>query len=67
MFLDCLTNMVRLVSTSESSNTAESAQLFVAHVVQLHGVPESLISDRGAHFTSNFWQLVCNSSARSAV
>ena len=35
------------------------AQLFVDHVVCRHGVPEELLSDRGANFLSDLTQSVC--------
>ena len=32
------------------------AKLYVKHIVCLHGVPVSIVSDRGSVFTSRFWQ-----------
>ena len=32
------------------------AKLYVKHIVCLHGVPVSIVSDRGSIFTSQFWQ-----------
>ena len=41
-------------------NTTYSAEdypmLYLQEVVRLHGVPVSLISDRGAQFTMQFWK-----------
>ena len=35
------------------------ARLYINQIVCLHGVPESIVSDRGATFTSVFWQELC--------
>ena len=36
--------------------TYSVAKLYVKHIVCLHGVPVSIVSDRGSVFTSRFWQ-----------
>ena len=35
---------------------AKLAKLYVKHIVCLHGVPVSIVSDRGSVFSSRFWQ-----------
>ncbi|XP_049382678.1 uncharacterized protein LOC125847010 [Solanum stenotomum] len=35
----------------------EYARLYIKEIVRLHGVPISIISDRGAQFTANIWKL----------
>jgi hypothetical protein len=35
------------------------ARLFVQHVFKLHGLPESIVSDRGTQFVSEFWRCLC--------
>ena len=50
--------MVHLVSTTESLNARSFAALFVNNVVRLHGLPATLISDRGPQF-NNFWAHTC--------
>ncbi|GJP45154.1 hypothetical protein CLOM_g4567 [Closterium sp. NIES-68] len=37
--------------------TAEqTAQLFIANIIRLHGLPSAIISDQDPKFTSNFWR-----------
>jgi transposase InsO family protein len=35
---------------------AKLAELYMAQIVCLCGVPKKIMSDRGSHFTSWFWQ-----------
>ena len=32
------------------------AQLYLEHIVKLHGVPSKIVLDRGTQFTSKFWR-----------
>ena len=50
---DQLTKMAHFVPTTEKTSAEGLARLFRDHVWKLHGLPESIISDRGAQFTAN--------------
>ncbi|PTD30764.1 hypothetical protein C5N13_00680, partial [Sinorhizobium meliloti] len=37
-------------------NAEKLAKIYISEIVRLHGVPLSIISDRGTQFTSKFWK-----------
>lgn len=37
-------------------NGAKLAELYMTHIIRLHGVPKVIVSDRGPQFTSRFWE-----------
>jgi len=50
--VDRFTKMVHFVPTTEKTMAKRLARLFRDNVWQLHGLPESIISDRGPQFTA---------------
>jgi hypothetical protein len=44
----------------KTTSAPEFAQLFVSYIVKLHGLPDSIVSDRGSIFTSNFWSTLAS-------
>jgi hypothetical protein len=54
--VDKLTKMVHFIPTHTSVSAPQLAQLFFKEVVRLHGLPNSIVSDRDARFTSKFWR-----------
>jgi hypothetical protein len=32
------------------------AELYIARIMSLHGVPKTIVSDRGPQFVSRFWE-----------
>ena len=53
--VDRLTKSAHFIPVKVTYN-AEKAKLYISEVVRLHGVPLSIISDRGTQFTSEFWK-----------
>ncbi|TPX30657.1 hypothetical protein SeLEV6574_g08597, partial [Synchytrium endobioticum] len=48
--------MIHLLPTNESITAAETAKLVFNHVVCKHGVPKTIITDRGPQFKSHLWK-----------
>jgi len=51
-----LTKMHHLILYRDTYTAEQLADLFVRHVFHLHGLPESIISDRSTQFTAKFWK-----------
>jgi len=58
--VDRLTKARHIVPCRTSVDAADLADLFVKHVFRLHGLPKSIVSDRGPQFASAFWQRLCS-------
>ena len=50
-----LTKMIHVIPCLKTTNAEQFAKLVFEHVVKLHGLPDSIVSDRGSIFTSGFW------------
>lgn len=51
-----LTSLVHLIPITVNFTASDLAYSFLREVVRLHGVPESIVSDRDRLFTSVFWK-----------
>ena len=56
VIIDQLTSQVHLVPTTTTVTTKGVAWIVLKEVMRLHGIPESIVSDRDAWFTSIFWR-----------
>ena len=56
VIIDQLTSQVHLVLTMTTVTAKDVAWIVLKEVVRLHGIPESIVSDRDAQFTSIFWR-----------
>jgi hypothetical protein len=55
VILDRLTKMAHFIPCSETMKPRQLAHSFILHIVRTHGLPNSIVSDRGSLFTSKFW------------
>ncbi|KAD2805415.1 hypothetical protein E3N88_38792 [Mikania micrantha] len=56
VIVDRLTKSAHFLAIKENDKMERLARIYVREVVSRHGVPISIISDRDARFTSNFWK-----------
>ena len=56
--VDRLTKTAHFIPIKVTFSVERLAEIYVASIVRLHGVPLSIISDRDARFTSQFWRCV---------
>ena len=54
--VDRLTKFAHFLPIREKFSPQKLAELFMSHIVSLHGVPVSIVSDRDPRFTSRFWK-----------
>ena len=53
---DRLTRYAHFIPCNESASASELAWIFLDRVFRHHGMPESIVSDRGTTFVSAFWK-----------
>ena len=56
VIVDRLTKSAHFLPVRTTHSTEEYAKLYLKKIVRLHGVPVSIITNRGAQFIANFWK-----------
>ena len=56
VIVDRLTKSAHFLPVKTTYGFAQYAQLYINEIIRLHGVPISIISDRGPQFTAKFWR-----------
>lgn len=54
--VDRLSKFAHFGALASNFNASMVFELFTSMVVKLHGIPESIVSDRDKNFTSKFWR-----------
>lgn len=57
--VDQLSNMSHFVPMMGVPAAADTAHAFIEELMGLHGLPRSIVSDRGVQFPSKFWSNLC--------
>ena len=52
VIVDRLTKSAHFIAIKATFSVEKLAETYVSHIVKLHGVSKSIISDRDGHFTS---------------
>jgi hypothetical protein len=55
VIIDRLTKVAHFIPVKTVFNGRRLAELYLARIVSLHGVPKVIVSDKGSQFTSRFW------------
>jgi hypothetical protein len=56
VIVDRLTKTAHFILVHTKYDAKDYASLYIEHIVLLHGVPKTIISDRGSLFVSRFWE-----------
>ncbi|XP_070056958.1 uncharacterized protein [Nicotiana tomentosiformis] len=58
VIVDRLIKSMHFIMIMTSNISEQLDKIYIREIVSLHGVPVSIISDRGTQFTSHFWRAV---------
>jgi hypothetical protein len=56
VIVDHLSKVTHFISVKTTYKGSKLAELFIARIMCLHGVPKKVVSDRGTQFTSKFYE-----------
>jgi transposase InsO family protein len=56
IIVDQLTKTAHFLPVHTTYNAKKYAEIYLDQIIRLHGVPKTIISDRGAQFIAHFWE-----------
>jgi transposase InsO family protein len=60
VIVDRLTKTAHFLPVHTTSNAKKYAEIYLDQIVRLHGIPKTIISDRGTQFVCRFWEQLQN-------
>jgi hypothetical protein len=65
VIVDRLTKVAHFVPVKVRHSAKKLADLYIEHILRLHGAPSSIMPDRGSQFMSKFWKTLHDSIGTS--
>jgi hypothetical protein len=56
VIVDRLTKVAHFIAVRNDYRVERLADLYIEHILRLHGAPTSIVSDRGMQYVSKFWK-----------
>jgi hypothetical protein len=56
VIVDCLTKSAHFIPISTIYRVRQYVELYITQIVCYHGIPKTIISDRGSIFVARFWE-----------
>jgi hypothetical protein len=56
VIVDRLTKSAHFIPVAMTYRVGQYAELYISHIVRYHGIPKTIISDRGSIFVARFWK-----------
>jgi IS30 family transposase len=56
VIVDRLTKTAHIIAMHTTYSVHQYAELYMDHIVRLHGIPKTIIFDRGTQFVAHFWE-----------
>jgi hypothetical protein len=56
VIVDHFTKLAHFIPIATTFGVGQYAELYISHIVRYHGIPKTIISDRGSIFVAHFWE-----------
>jgi hypothetical protein len=67
IILDMLTKIAQFLPVHTTHKTEKYAEIYIDQIVRLHGIPRTIVSDRGAPFVARFWEQLQKSLGTTVI